>query len=108
MKRIKFANIEIGDLAPGRFRKLTPEEIAGLEKLIAKQAIRTRDDPKPVPRPSGVATPASRFRDIKRRVSHQRDLRRPVTDVSNVKKSVQGPRSEHGPSEHRFKGNRNE
>jgi hypothetical protein len=108
MKRIKLANIEIGDLAPGRFRKLTPEEIASLEKLIAKQVVRTRDAPKPAPRPSGVATPASRFRDIKRRVSHQRDLKQPAANVNNAKKSAQRPRSEHGHSEHRPKGNRNE
>jgi len=103
MKRIKFANIEIGDLAPGRFRKLTPEEIANLEKLIAKQAVRTRGAPKPAPRPSGVATSASRFREIKRRVSHQRDLKKPATDMSNADKSARRPRSEHRP-----KGNRNE
>jgi len=108
MKRIKLANIEIGDLAPGRFRKLTPEEIAGLEKLIAKQAVRTRDAPKPAPRSSGVATPASRFRDIKRRVSHQRDLKQPAADVNSAKKSVRRPPSEHAPNEHRPKGNRNE
>jgi 23S rRNA pseudouridine2605 synthase len=103
MKRIKLANIEIGDLAPGRFRKLTPEEIANLEKLIAKQAVRTRGAPKPAPRPSGVATSASRFREIKRRVSHQRDLKKPATDMSNADKSARRPRSEHRP-----KGNRNE
>ena len=86
MKRIKLASIEIGDLAPGRFRKLTPEEVAGLEKLIAKQAVRSRGTPKPALRPSGLATPVSRYRDVKKRVSRLRDQKKVDSQPRNDRK----------------------
>src|SRR5208282_5170759 len=47
MKRVKLGNLEIGDLAPGRFRKLTHEEIAGLGKLVAKTEARSRGGVEP-------------------------------------------------------------
>jgi 23S rRNA pseudouridine2605 synthase len=58
MKRVKLANIEIGDLAPGRFRLLTREEIASLEKLVAKQAVRSSaGGPRPKLKPKSRAWP---------------------------------------------------
>jgi 16S rRNA U516 pseudouridylate synthase RsuA-like enzyme len=57
MKRIKLANVEIGDVPPGRFRVLSDNEVAGLQKLVAKQAARSGrvgqagKSPKPKPRP---------------------------------------------------------
>jgi len=36
MKRVKLANIELGDVPPGRFRHLTQAEIAALEKLLTR------------------------------------------------------------------------
>lgn len=42
MKRIKIASLEIGDLAPGRFRSLTLKEITGLEAAVKKAATQPR------------------------------------------------------------------
>ena len=39
MKRVKIASLEIGDLAPGRFRSLTLKEITGLEAAVKKAAM---------------------------------------------------------------------
>ncbi|HXW17040.1 MAG TPA: pseudouridine synthase [Candidatus Acidoferrales bacterium] len=58
MKRLKIANIEIGDLAPGRFRALSPNEVVSLEKLLTKQAARSS---------AGGAKPGLRRRDQKPR-----------------------------------------
>jgi 23S rRNA pseudouridine2605 synthase len=40
MKRVKLANIELGNLPPGRFRELTQDEVSSLKKLVTKQAAR--------------------------------------------------------------------
>ena len=42
MKRVKIANIELGALPPGRFREVAPDEIAGLERVIAQRAGRSQ------------------------------------------------------------------
>jgi 23S rRNA pseudouridine2605 synthase len=38
MKRIKIGPLEIGDLAPGRFRSLTLKEVTALESAVKKAA----------------------------------------------------------------------
>jgi 23S rRNA pseudouridine2605 synthase len=36
VKRVRLGNIELGRLAPGEYRKLTPDEIAGLDRAVAR------------------------------------------------------------------------
>ena len=66
MKRIKIASLEIGDLAPGRFRSLTLKEVAGLGAAVKKAATH----------PQSAATPVQpqvrpRRRDISRSRKHE-------------------------------------
>ena len=37
LKRIKIGNLEIGELKPGEYRRLTPQEVEGLKKLASKK-----------------------------------------------------------------------
>jgi 23S rRNA pseudouridine2605 synthase len=50
MKRIKIATLEIGDLAPGRFRSLTLKEVTALESAVKKVAALPRST-QPATRP---------------------------------------------------------
>jgi 23S rRNA pseudouridine2605 synthase len=50
MKRIKIATLEIGDLAPGRFRSLTLKEVTSLESAVKKVAAMPRST-QPTTRP---------------------------------------------------------
>jgi 23S rRNA pseudouridine2605 synthase len=53
MKRIKMASLEIGDLAPGRFRSLTLKEVTGLEAAVKKAASHPQSAASPPsPRPA--------------------------------------------------------
>ena len=52
MKRIKIASLEIGDLAPGRFRSLTLKEVTGLEAAVKKAATHPQSAASPPPRPA--------------------------------------------------------
>jgi 23S rRNA pseudouridine2605 synthase len=123
MKRIKLANIELGDLAPGRFRKLSPEEISSLEKLIAKQAVRSRGGAQAPPRPSvgakrarrpgGFSRQSPRPRETGTAVSRPHEGGKAFSGAREDGKTFSRPRQSGTPNprprnEHRPKGRRND
>jgi len=67
MKRLKIGSLEIGDLAPGRFRTLTLKEVVGLESAVKKAALHPQSavisqPVRPSRRPRSGKTPRGRTR----------------------------------------------
>ena len=47
LKRVGYAFLELGDLAPGEYRRLTPAEVKRLKTLTGKQAVARKQPAKP-------------------------------------------------------------